>query len=890
MVGKEKKRRKLDEIVLGLSAAKGQTASSSKTAGGSSISLSLIQGDSRSQRSPQMEAKSPHPELGKKPPVPASITLTPAAPPSSSPAPAQSQKPFSITVTSVPSPQLPPKDFSAFLSQSLEQQQNLLMKHQKASASSSAMSQKKSYEAMIADINKVADLSNAKINLYSHEAKVNKWLAEQNAAVGASDALADYMAQRRRRRPEPSLDLKRLTGEEHVPVVHRLTGKRLNGPKAPQLKHLTQWIAENPMYDIDPKWTDSIKDSVKLSQESRPPRSASVAPSANPPERKKGRPPLIDSSSNVSTTMASNMGFGGLSASNLAGLNSSLLSGLSGLSGFDPKALASTLSNLANFDPKSLGGFDPKLLASLGGFDPKNPLLMPFGGMPNMLGNMSTSNMFANLAGLGLPGFSGMDMANLGMAASVADGGTSSSNNKSKSRKSNETHTSSGKSSAGNAASQFPFLFPNPGLLYPPLGMGGLNPFGSQSGMSSAYDALTQCGLINGSLGVSSASSTSHSNTSQTTSRTSGKVSTSRGPSVSSSTYTTSSRHQKSALDRQVQLQHLLLPHDTYLLESLSKGSSYDAVLKASEKARRDAEKRETDLTKTEKSKSSSESLRSRLPIEFTAVQEQLLKSAKWDKKETDISKILFEQMASGALSASLVSPGSSKRKDDSRDSFEKLSKSSAEFMSRTLEDQHASAIGLTQPREQMMEAENLIVETHKEKPARAEVVETPPARAPSPPLPPPPPPPSHSSNPNDNMDLEDLIAPSTIRAGGMVMEEEKQAQVPMSLVMTPLASAPPPEMEEKLNSPSHESKEEEGKGSAADGEDGGSEPSSQEHGDGKKNPNRKPRTRKQRDSGETEPSERKRELRSSAGRQAAAAAARAAAALRQERLQAPPS
>lgn len=88
---------------------------------------------------------------------------------------------------------------------------------------------------MIADINKVADFS-SKVNSYSHEAKVNKWLAEQqNSIVPEQPLSADYLsaaaaAASRRRRPrvDPSLlDWKKLTGEEIKSMMNKLNGKFL---------------------------------------------------------------------------------------------------------------------------------------------------------------------------------------------------------------------------------------------------------------------------------------------------------------------------------------------------------------------------------------------------------------------------------------------------------------------------------------------------------------------------------------------------------------------------------------------------------------------------------------------------------------------------------------
>lgn len=162
-----------------------------------------------------------------------SVTVTPTSAPVSS-AHGQSQKPFTITVTSVPSPAptsrsgsslssiIPPmsskESFSSFLAQA--EHQNLLLKKQQ-------QQQRKSYESMIADIGKASSSDfSSKVGSYSHEAKVNKWLAEQNAVLAEQPLGTDYLAPRRRRpRVDPSLlDWKKLTGDENVSVIHRQTG------------------------------------------------------------------------------------------------------------------------------------------------------------------------------------------------------------------------------------------------------------------------------------------------------------------------------------------------------------------------------------------------------------------------------------------------------------------------------------------------------------------------------------------------------------------------------------------------------------------------------------------------------------------------------------------
>lgn len=668
IVGKEKKRKKLDEIVLGLSAAKCKSPSTSSDS---------VRGRSAS--------------------VLPDVTVTPAAPPTSSVA-SSIQKPFSVTVTNVPSPQASSKELSSFLQQSLEQ----------------------------AKIPKAPVVPPMKS--YSHEAKVNKWLAEQ-ASVDT-----------RRRGAAP-----RLAPEEHVPVVHRVTGKRIVGPKAPQLKHLAQWIAENPMYDIDSKWTEGIKEHIKLPQDVRSQRHSPMQSSSGISERKKGRPPTLDSPS--PSVMSSNSHMN----QSLAGLNPAILASLSSLSAFDPKTLAATLSNLTGFDPKLLNTFDPKLLSSLGSFDPKNnPLLNSFNSMPNLLGNIAGGNIFANLAGLGLPGFSSLDLNNLG-------GSNVSSESKSKSRKTTE---SGNPSSSKSTNSQFPFVFPSPNMLYPQLGLSGLNPFGMHSGMSSAYDAL---GLLSNNIAASSGASTIQ-GSSHSASRSSAKTTTPRSSTIV--TNSSASRQQKVS-DRQQssQLPQIHLPPDPYLLESLSKQSlNYESMMRP-EKRQRDNDNHETtatDLSKTDKKKLPFDTIRSQVPPEFAAVQEKLLKG---DKKDIDISKMLLEQMASGALSASLVSSAESKKVKDDKDVSDKLIKNSSEYVSRTLlsDDGVLSTLAHKRPLDEVMnEPENLALSSTELNPSKKVKENSTSEKKTSMEKQP-----DHSTHTGE-MDLEDLIAPSTVIKTGM--------------------------------------------------------------------------------------------------------------------------
>lgn len=54
-------------------------------------------------------------------------------------------------------------------------------------------------------------------------------------------------------------DLTSLTGLENVPVVHRESGKRLTGSKAPTLVQLSVWLDKHSYYDVDAVWGTVVK-------------------------------------------------------------------------------------------------------------------------------------------------------------------------------------------------------------------------------------------------------------------------------------------------------------------------------------------------------------------------------------------------------------------------------------------------------------------------------------------------------------------------------------------------------------------------------------------------------------------------------------------------------
>lgn len=645
---------------------------------------------------------------------------------------------------------------------------------------------------MIADINKVADFS-SKVNSYSHEAKVNKWLAEQSSLMPNQQISADYLSDTRRRRSRGGID----------PAL--LDWKKLTDPKWAELikEQAVQAARGNLQHDLQKHLPGSSSGSSTSSNNKKGPGRPPLLASPT------GSKPAVSSAPNLPTSLASSLQFPNLATSGLGGLNSNLLSSL------------------------SLGQFDPKT----------NPLLLPFGGMPNMnalnsmggLGSLGNMNLFANLAGLGIPGLAGMDGASLANEnASSGSSGSASSKNKSRNKPSNEGPSNKPSvSSSGSTlptTSPFPFFFPNPSLLYTPLGLGGLNPFSLQPGMSSAYDSLAQqCGLLNGALGVSSASPTTTSRSGKSGS--SSSVSNSRATTtvtsanavISSSGNSGSGKHRTSSRDVGP-LQQLLLPHDAHLLESISRvAGSYDPKRKESDK-------------KDEKRKALESLSRGVLPPEYVTEKHKSSKR-EFDKLPSDLSK--FMEM-----------PGPSKRREqEMKEALEQLSKTSAEFIARTLasEDPKPSH---KRPREMTKDtSENLAKDEGEPLPPTKKLKESP-APIPEPP-----------SIESGGVDIEALLPPSTVVKGPLVVEtEEKQANSDhgstenLSINEKPTQSSISPASKEDSSVESGETSS-------------------------KKSGNR--RTRGKRKSGELDaeaPVIERKNLRSSAGRAAAAAAARAEA------------
>uniref|UniRef100_A0A1A9VDS6 BRK domain-containing protein n=1 Tax=Glossina austeni TaxID=7395 RepID=A0A1A9VDS6_GLOAU len=622
LMGKEKKRKKLDEIVLGLSAAKEQ-----KTF--------------------------PDPSLpsSKKPQIPPSVSVTPANVQSSLTNQQQNQKPFTITVTTVPgkgksgasssSTQtsannaipsisasgglsalqnmaglggMTAKDsLNALIAQTMATDPQTFIKQQQKMMQCLPPAQRKLYESMVADMEQTMKI-NAKYS--GHDTKVNKWLTDMSsplsdqlnmeyAAVAAagtgSNVINTSTNSRRSSRqqtsapsqqslpasqmsgPKSSSSLSQSqqhqsmtgpqgpTGDEPVPVINKQTGKRLTSNKAPQL-------TENPNYEVDPKWLEQMQNPMSASstkpldsnfscankvQHTGRPSSISGNASSNSHSQPQQQSSQSTSSTSGPTKKSSrqtalDQANAAMQFGSLAGLNPNLLASLPSLSAFDPK--------------------NP-----LSAFDPKNSLLsMPFAAMPGMnniagLGSLNNMNLFASLAGMGsLGNLAGMDtqslaalmaaagptLTGLGGAASSANssgsGGKStpqssssckknkndmaqqnaaaaaaavaalggSSTNNSGQNSSNSVNAKNVSAAAAASASQlaagFPFLFANPSLLYPPMGMSSLNPYSlGSTGLGSAYDQLAQQYLMNGVGSSAGSTSTSQSKAHQSQSKSS---------------------------------------------------------------------------------------------------------------------------------------------------------------------------------------------------------------------------------------------------------------------------------------------------------------------------------------------------------------------------------
>lgn len=538
-----------------------------------------------------------------------------------------------------------------------------------------------------------------------------------------------------------------------IPHEFFIFNLQITGSKAPSLKRLAQWLMENPMYDVDPKWAELVKERGNLPHELQK-RLPTVDRKNKGPGRPQhlGSPPETASSSATSvsqanplTSIASSLSFPSLATAGLgglpsAGLTPNLLSSLS-LGNFDPKNnpfLDPKLFDPKLFDPKLL---DPKLLDPKTSplfdpktnpfFDPKNnplldknnhlfdknnPLLLPFGGLPNMgalggMGPLGNMNLFANLASLGFPSLSGLDPNSSGTNASLPSDQASpgSSTNKNKSRKSGESErhsnlktppvSSASTSVPSSVASGLPFYFPNPSLLYSPLGLGGLNPFSMPPGALSAYDSLAQqCGLLNGSLGASTSGTQSSRSNGGHRSQTAVSSSKTNMSATTSSSSSSSHRHHRAGrdtLDRQ-NFQHLLLPHDAHLLETLGRGSSIEAALRSADKSRKDSDRKESGEKRARDNETQGKSSLMDFSLASARTDDRQSKRIKSDHDKKDalsthsLLASSFSEMDDRMLRKLRESFDMKKESFDMKEALEALSRTPAELLAKTMTENAA--------------------------------------------------------------------------------------------------------------------------------------------------------------------------------------------------------
>ncbi|XP_071091615.1 chromodomain-helicase-DNA-binding protein 8-like isoform X2 [Haliotis cracherodii] len=249
----------------------------------------------------------------------------------------------------------------------------------------------------------------------------------------------------RRPRVDPrTLDVESLTGQENVSVVDRETGKKITGAKAPPLKHLAEWLEQNPAYDVEAKWSELVraKGSLPKSMDSR-----MLKPSG------RGRKPRESM------------------------LHPSFLGGEVGYP-------AMSMAAMSAFPGAGLLGSYPKL-----------PLNLPFGAIPNL----GMVNPMLGLAGFGLPG---MPMASaLGKSETETKEKDSEKGEGRERRKSDKSSSSSSTSTSATPHPSFPSAFYyNPLLYNPMLAAQSLRNFPLPSNMSSSFASMAQHGALNGRL------------------------------------------------------------------------------------------------------------------------------------------------------------------------------------------------------------------------------------------------------------------------------------------------------------------------------------------------------------------------------------------------------
>ncbi|KAL5021350.1 hypothetical protein ScPMuIL_000505 [Solemya velum] len=277
---------------------------------------------------------------------------------------------------------------------------------------------------------------------------IERWLEENPGyIVDRPDITEEELAmesqelpeKRRGRRPrlDPALlDYEKLSGEENVSVINRLTGKKITGAKAPPLRYLAEWLEQNPMFDVDSKWADLVKAKGNL------PR---MLYSRLLGDRRRGRPkdgafthPLL--STELATQAAQMNAFASLG-------NAGLLPGF-----------------------------------------PKMPMNMPFGALPNL----GLSNPMLGIPGFSIPGFA---LPSLGKSTESESKKDLKTPEKKDSEKKDSRSPSC--SSATTPHPSFPIMY-NPLMYSPLLAAQGMRNMTLPSGIPTSFASLAQSSVLNG--------------------------------------------------------------------------------------------------------------------------------------------------------------------------------------------------------------------------------------------------------------------------------------------------------------------------------------------------------------------------------------------------------
>ena len=117
---------------------------------------------------------------------------------------------------------------------------------------------KKDAVGRVTDLNKLQDLLGRPDS--PSEGKVQKWLEATMGVVPerpltpSSNATATSSGVGKSPKSgsngNPMEWMSNLSGDEHVTVFNRFTGKKLSGTQGPKLKYLAQWLIENPMFEV----------------------------------------------------------------------------------------------------------------------------------------------------------------------------------------------------------------------------------------------------------------------------------------------------------------------------------------------------------------------------------------------------------------------------------------------------------------------------------------------------------------------------------------------------------------------------------------------------------------------------------------------------------------